>query len=152
MLRPSTRLVPSVVPSPCEVTLLTASDSFDSWSTAIFLEVISIEVAISYAFANVNSFSTRRRRCIFSSRIPHTILSLSIISRVSLYSQCSAKFLSAATKSATDSPSLRKRLLNLNFCTISEGFGAKWSWISFTSSWYDFSFGLAGAKRSHISL
>ena len=81
-------------PSAC-----TVSDSLDSWSTVIFCEVISIEVAISYTFWNAKSFSTRSRRWIFSSRIPHTIMSLSIVSSVSLYSQCSAKFLSADTKS-----------------------------------------------------
>ena len=40
-------------------------------------------------------------------------------------SQCSAEFLSAATKSAADSPSLRNRLLNLKPSTICDGFGAR---------------------------
>ena len=42
-------------------------------------------------------------------------------------SRCSAKFLSAATKSTTDSPSLRNRLLNLNLSTICDGCEARWS-------------------------
>ena len=105
----------------------------------------------SNAFLNLRSDSANRRRCTLPSRIPHTMRSRNMSSRVASNWQCSESRRSSATNSPIDSPSFWARVLNRNRCTMTDGGGVWCSFTSFTIAEKVLLVGLSRATRLRMS-